>query len=275
MKWVKLHVTLRHNRAFRGLSVNAKVAFICGLMAAADYDMNGSLHLRQRALTEAELAEDLMLTPRASRLAILELVNMGFLVKRPDGVLEIDKWAEKCGEESFKETNRLRQQRHRERRHLETLAVAVEDVTSVTPRNVTRHVTVSRDNVTDIEEEVDNPKANALGIAPSKSTWVEPLRAAANGLGDKTIKALSVEERFIIARYHCLVFGNCTKSEVSNRAKASNVASAFASMSRNDTYGELTVRRYFTEGRKVHEQREKKPWFDPWLIKGVLVFENA
>lgn len=283
MQWVKLHVTLRHNRAFRGLSVNAKVAFICGLMAAADYDQGGALCLRQRKLTDAELAEDLMLSPRSARLAILELVNMGFFVRHPDGVLSIDKWDEKCGEDSFLENHRERQKRYRERKRLESLRDAVDDVVSVT-RDVTGGSQALRHNVTDKEEDIDIPtpsvdkSTSVVGNHRSKkspdTSWVQPLREATKAIASKTISALTPDERQILARYHCLRFGNCTKTEASNKARASQVASAFASMSRSQNYGDMAVKDYVAYGDRVHANRDKTPWFDPWYIKSVVEWEQ-
>ena len=102
--------------------------------------------------------------------------------------------------------------------------------------------------------------------------WAENVKMATRALLDRPISSLPPDERFTVAQYHCLEFANCTRSENRNRAQATKVAGSFATMGRNDRYKDITVREYVAYARKVHERREKKPWFEPWLIRGEVEF---
>lgn len=101
-------------------------------------------------------------------------------------------------------------------------------------------------------------------------SWRAPLIESANALLDRPLNTWTADERFIWARWHCLTFGNCTKREGSNKTKASSVAAALATMALAYNYGEMTGRQYFRLAKAVHDQRDEKPWFDPWLVKGAI-----
>jgi hypothetical protein len=105
---------------------------------------------------------------------------------------------------------------------------------------------------------------------PTDVGWRKPLIEAANELLDRPMCSWSIAERFTWARWHCLTFGNCTADEGRNRARATATASGLATMALSDDYGDLTGRQYFQLARIIHVQRNEKPWFDPWFIKGAL-----
>jgi hypothetical protein len=46
-------------------------------------------------------------------------------------------------------------------------------------------------------------------------------------------------------------------------------------MGRNKAFGDMTLSEYIGFARSVHENRESKPWFDPWMIRGVVQFETG
>lgn len=79
----------------------------------------------------------------------------------------------------------------------------------------------------------------------------------------------------VLARYHCLVFANCTRSESNNLANATKVAKGLAGLAMHRDYRDMTVAAYIKHGQKVHLQRKHMRWFDPWLIKAVVEFEHA
>lgn len=116
--------------------------------------------------------------------------------------------------------------------------------------------------------------ASAAPADASPDTWQERLRAAARALSDRTIDSFTPDDRMIAGQYHCLTFANCTKSETKNKAQATKVAAAFASMGRNKTYGQITFNEYVFYARQVHEKREEMRWFDPWLIRSVVEYDQ-
>lgn len=296
MQWVKLQVSLRHNPAFRGLSDRAKVAYLGALMSVADYDQtDGILRTWRGPISDAELAVDLMVSPRVLRLVLLELERAKLIERLDDGTPKIVKYKEKTESSSAP-----RVRNHRSRKSLES---ALQDVTESVTVTVTSDVTVTPDvtqNVTDVTPDVTvtvtpdvtgeirdksidpdpygakaPPGSASSGQKPEEAAWAQRLRAEVYALSDRSLRSLTADERVLIARYHCLVFANCTKSEPSNKSRATGVAAAFASMGRNATYGDLTVKQYFLHGRKVSQQRERTPFYDPWLIRAVVEFEQC
>jgi uncharacterized protein YdaU (DUF1376 family) len=112
-------------------------------------------------------------------------------------------------------------------------------------------------------------------VAPptdAEPEWQERVRTAARALSKRILETFSPDDRLAAAQYHCLTFGNCTKSEARNKARATQVASAFATMGRHKTYGQITFNEYVSYARQVHKNREATPWFEPWLIKSVVEF---
>ncbi|HEY8313289.1 MAG TPA: hypothetical protein VIG51_03865 [Candidatus Baltobacteraceae bacterium] len=77
--------------------------------------------------------------------------------------------------------------------------------------------------------------------------------------------SLTVDQRFVLAMYHCYRFGNCTISESRNRQRARSVAAGIASIA-NSRDGSLTVKEYIAAGDRVWENGGKLPWFKPWDI---------
>jgi uncharacterized protein YdaU (DUF1376 family) len=115
-------------------------------------------------------------------------------------------------------------------------------------------------------------KAKKEAVDPE---WATTLRASTKTLGPKPLRDLTVDERTTLARYHCLVFGNCSADELKNRRNAAKVLAGLGGMAIDSRYGEMTVNTYVASGRKVTEAFKLGPWFDPWLIRGMLEAEAA
>lgn len=168
MQWLKLQTALRHNKLFKRLSKNAKLAYFGALMAACDYEQHGLLTTREGPLTDAELADDLFLTKRESALAVKELSHLGFLSLSPDGLLAISKWNEKAAPLS---TPRVR--KHRENQRLETLHETLETL-SETLHPVSCNALNETDKEAETEIERDRKRVSDL----------DPTRARADELAD-------------------------------------------------------------------------------------------
>lgn len=273
MKWLKLHVGLRHNKEFLRLSLAAKVAFFGALMAAADYEQNGALLLRSGPLTASELATDLFLSREKAALAVRELIHAGFLSEGENGVLSVAKWDEKTASKAT-----LRVRKHREKQRLETLHEALHETLNET-LPVTRRGNVEEEGEEDIPSTPVDKSTSVLGPKGSTeatdTTWVAPLKVAAQALARKLLSQLDPDERFTLGRYHALRFGNCTVNERKNKRAGTKVAAGIGGLAADSRYGQITVQQYVNFAVKVHEQRESAPWFDPWLLKAVVEFERC
>jgi len=269
LPWVKVHTTLLDNDRYRALSAAAKHTFTTAIILAGKLDVGeGRLEIeRVGPMSAAAICGYTSLRIKCQEDAIAELLQVGFFERDLTGTLRIARFEEKAGDDSRRASNAERQRRHRSRRNGVT--------------GVTNNALPSNEIVTDkeAEEEVDN-SSSLRSDAPNQNgkaepEWVTALREAARPLRLRTISSFGPEDRSIAARYHCLEFGNCTKSEGKNRDRASGVAGAFASMGRNKHYGDITFGEYVGFARTVHKNREKKPWFDIWDIRGVVEFDGA
>ncbi len=167
MLWVKLQVSLRHNPMFRRLSDRAKVAFWAALLAAADYEQEGALVMRQGFLTQDELAHDLMLTRRQMDDAVRELLAAGFFCKREDGVLCVAKFKEKTESSSAK-----RVRKHREQQRLKALQETVTAVTdAVTEARYSNGVTVTGEEEKEKDTEIESLRDNTREAAKKSPAY--------------------------------------------------------------------------------------------------------
>lgn len=121
------------------------------------------------------------------------------------------------------------------------------------------------------------PISRKRRTAEKDTSWRAPLVASAQEISNsnRPMSRWSVDERFTWARWHCLMFGNCTADEGRNKTKASDVAAGLASMALSRDYGTVTGHEYFLLAKAIHEQRNAVPWFDPWLIKGAMEVAEA
>lgn len=104
--------------------------------------------------------------------------------------------------------------------------------------------------------------------------WAIDLEAQVEPLLKRELRTLEIPERFVVARVHALRFANCTRTEARNKSAATKIAAGLATMARSKNYGDLTVRHYLAYGAKLHEMRERTPWFNPWAIEAVVRFAS-
>lgn len=114
--------------------------------------------------------------------------------------------------------------------------------------------------------------SNGRNNAPE---WPPVLTAAFESIRKKELRALGPDELDTLGRYHCLVYGNCTKDEMRNRTLGQRVAAQLASLARIRDYADITAGEYIAYGKKVHERRGGRPWYEPFLIKAEVEFEAS
>jgi Mn-dependent DtxR family transcriptional regulator len=105
--------------------------------------------------------------------------------------------------------------------------------------------------------------------------WQDEIRNAAKAIRKHSLSSLTADERFTVGRYHALEFANCTKSEATNKRKARQIAAGLCSLGQHRDYSDVTVGEYVTYAKKVHVNGAGAPWFDVWLIKGVVEFGGS
>jgi hypothetical protein len=270
LPWVKVQISLIDNDTFKALSPGAKLTFFTALCLAQKQDAGGALTVRGIGpMTPEQISSYTGMRPKLQQEALDELCGAPRLMARDlTGCYVVERFDEKAGDESAVISHRDRQRRYREKKRDGSDASHGDGVT----------VSRGRMGVTkngDEREDIDKDNSSSLrsdGSRPPK--WVEDLRAAAKSL-KSPIREWTPQQRMVAARYHCLEFGNCTKSEANNKARATNVARGFARMSRSKHYSDMTLGEYVTFARQVHVERDKTPWFDVWLIESVTEFESA
>jgi hypothetical protein len=104
---------------------------------------------------------------------------------------------------------------------------------------------------------------------PEDTTWIEPLVATAKDLRKITIATFTPEQRMIAGRYHAYRYGNCSKNEARNKKFGARMATAFAKMSIS-ALSRLTFAEYVAYANKYHEMSGGSPWYEPFLIQGVM-----
>jgi hypothetical protein len=266
LPWVKVQISLIDNDTFKALSPGAKLTFYTALCLAQKQDAGGALTVRGVGpMTSEQIGTYTGMRPKLQQEALDELCGPSRLMSRDlTGCYAVERFDEKAGEESARIAARDRKRRQRERTGHVCHAGHVTGVTCDQCGEI-GHETIDRDK--------DNSSSLRSDGSPAPK-WVEDLRAAAKSL-KSPIREWTPQQRMIAARYHCLEFGNCTKSEANNKARATNVARGFARMSRSKHYSDMTLGEYVTFARQVHAEREKTPWFDVWLIESVTEFESA
>jgi hypothetical protein len=102
--------------------------------------------------------------------------------------------------------------------------------------------------------------------------WTVPLLADTAALNERELRSLSPAELHTLARAHALLFGNCTVTEKTNKARASPVATGLKYLLETlkraqwAKWADLSVREYLDAGRNVTKRRGGVPWFQPSLI---------
>lgn len=250
------------------LSIEAQNTFVRAYVLAGKCDSNGMLVLNGVPLGKEALFTP-NIQPRKIDLAVEELLNKGWLSRHIDGAIEVCRWQD---EQRSKDAERKRTSRdshadkphesHAER-HLKRWKNGAE-----IPRDCPDREYIDPPPVVD----KSTPSGGYARPDSQAPAWPEAVIEQARGLQGRPMASWSGPERYIAARLHCLLFANCSVSEVTNRANASKVAAAFASMAQSRSYGDITLDEYVKYAEKVHAERNGERWFNPWLIKGVVEF---
>jgi hypothetical protein len=117
----------------------------------------------------------------------------------------------------------------------------------------------------------EDPKATKKPKRPP-AEWTVPLLADTTALNERELRSLSPAELHTLARAHALLFGNCTVTEKTNKARASPVATGLKYLLETlkraqwAKWADLSVREYLDAGRNVTKRRGGVPWFQPSLI---------
>lgn len=119
------------------------------------------------------------------------------------------------------------------------------------------------------------PKRSKKAQKPVDLAWIAPLEEATVALHSKALESLSYAERLTVARYHALHFAGCTREAIKNQLAGTKIAAGLMGLGSDLRFRDMTVREYLLYAQKVHKNRNGYPWFDPWLIKGVVEFEQA
>lgn len=107
--------------------------------------------------------------------------------------------------------------------------------------------------------------------------WTVPLRASVAAMNEREIISLLPRELNLLARFHALEFANCTRNEVTNKSKASAIASGLTyllSDLKRRGYHDLTIAEYVAFARRVHKNRDGTPWHKPAFILPEIHFED-
>jgi hypothetical protein len=105
---------------------------------------------------------------------------------------------------------------------------------------------------------------------PPDTAWIAPMAQAAKALADKRLDALTVEERFVVARWHVFKFANCNKSEAHNRAKAALVATGLTRLAQSREYASLTVLDYIGMALETWELSGRVPIYSAWRATAAI-----
>ena len=115
--------------------------------------------------------------------------------------------------------------------------------------------------------EPSKPKRRRREKPPADTSWIETLLVPLRLLKSVELRSLTAEERFAVARMHCLKFANCCADEATNRQKAIGVASSLADVAEHRTYGAWTVGEYVDSMQFAWEAGGKKPLLTPWAVR--------
>ena len=123
----------------------------------------------------------------------------------------------------------------------------------------------------EVPKEFEQPKRKIPPLEdPSQPLWVIALRKRVGDWFPRRLVELNSTERFALAQYHAWRWGNCTKDELANRKRASNVATGITNLATHKEFGILSVSDYMAAAETVWEQRGGSPWFKPWDITGQV-----
>ena len=224
---------------------------------AAESDADGFLLDNGRPYNVQQIVAFTGLTLKKQVLALDELQFHGLVQKRSDGAIEVLGWSE--DQSPSKEALKKRTQR------------------GTCPLHGVRNCgTCPRDLSDNKNIDTSTPPGDKSpsGVNDAPPLWVGQLLGHVREIWRTPLEKLSPDELHTLAQYHCLLFANCTRSETSNLANATKVAKGLAGLAQSRDYGDMTVARYVKYGQEIHARRKQMRWFDPWLIKSVVVLER-
>lgn len=266
-RWfIKMFPAVLHDSRFKELSARARYVWCILNMVAGEVDRDGRLEVKGvRPMVASDFVPFCALSVSRVQTALDELCRIPtFLVRESDGTYVIDKWHEK---QAKKAQNAARVGNWRDRQRNDSVTQeALPGVTETPlPKNNIGNASKSKSSTLSLSTDSDTGAS-----APQAPPWQETLRWNARKLKSKTIAVLSPDDRKVLAQYHCLEFGNCTRSESRNLKMSTMVAAKLATLGRRKFFEGLTVGQYVAYARSVHQQREFAPWFDPHLIESVV-----
>lgn len=152
-----------------------------------------------------------------------------------------------------------------------------------------------------LESEVELPFANAHGREaepkpkrPKKPPdplpdWIPPLRAEVAVLNPRLLVSLTPDERYVLARFHALEFGGCTKSEPTNRSRGQPIATGLHDLADRlqraqrvvvdgkaefrQLMADVTVSEYIAYGRRI-VKRSGRLWYRPIDVIAEIEIEE-
>jgi hypothetical protein len=161
LPWIKLHVSLIDNDAFKRLSTGSKLTFYTALGLAGKQDQDGALAVRGGPMTVAEIASYTGLSPREQVAALGSLVEFDFLSMREDSTYVVERWESKAGDGSRDRTRRYRDKQ-------KTASETSPSTSRKRHRNVTETKSSRKSDGTDkeIDKEIDTSllRKAALGF---------------------------------------------------------------------------------------------------------------
>lgn len=265
LPWVKLHISLLDNEAYKRFSNDAQFTFLICLMLAGKQDngtYSGRLEVaRVGPIAVADIANRMRFTPRRQQCAIDELLKAGWLSKDLTGVLTVERFEEKAAPKSYLSTDRVKSSRERFGNENETKK------------------TRSRNGP---EEEVDTDSLRSSAGAhkretkknrskePVDASWQKPMREAGKAVLPVRLNDMTPEQVMALSRLGLYEFANCRSSERTNRRKAVGFAKGLAGIARRREYGDMTGTEYMTALKRVWQLGGEAPIFDAWAaISGV------
>jgi hypothetical protein len=232
---------------------------------AGESDAAGLLLDNGRPYTTAQIVAFTGLNIKKQQLALEELQFHGLIQKRGDGAIEVLGWND---DQTTKEALRKRTQRGTCPTH------GVINCGTCPRENAPKHVTCpDKEYIDTSTPTVDKSPSGVADARPPE--WVQSLLGRVREIWRTSLEKLSPDELRVLAQYHCLLFANCTKSESNNLSNATKVAVGLAKLASSRDFGDMTVAVYVRYGQKVHEQRKRMRWFDPFYIRSVVEFERA
>ena len=303
--YVRVKTSARHSVRLHRVSALARAAWWASLTLAEDLACKGARpgffeHKDLGGLDGVELARELDIPEKAIVSVMQELIAVGLWDRDLTGTFSLQRFVEETTPADPTAAKRVAAYRERQKKGTGKKAVTGGD-TLLPDRNddrnangesngesngkVTALQTVTKRNLEGRGERVDGANApvssgssNPRGDESEKKwsddlpEWAQAIRESALTLfeTDATIRTLSVEQRVLYGRYLAMRFANCRSTEPKNVDHGQKWASKLARMSSNRQLGALTCDDLNVALQHVSDQRNSKPFHDPWLAQTFL-----